>query len=130
MLGAAGSLTFLGSPSHTLDVLCTVQVAEFVLMCCHMPLPAAHYAALERQFSRPYGAPHRLDGEPLATAASGSALEAPAGAAPAASKPAEGAVGAGAAPAPAAPPLPDEWVYKDPQGVVQGPFPKQDIVEW
>jgi hypothetical protein len=22
------------------------------------------------------------------------------------------------------------WVYRDPQGMVQGPFPKQDIVEW
>ncbi len=25
---------------------------------------------------------------------------------------------------------PDAWVYKDPQGVVQGPFVKQDIMEW
>ena len=26
--------------------------------------------------------------------------------------------------------LGDEWVYLDPQGVVQGPFCKQDIIEW
>ncbi len=24
----------------------------------------------------------------------------------------------------------DEWCYKDPQGVVQGPFARQDIIDW
>lgn len=24
----------------------------------------------------------------------------------------------------------DEWCYKDPQGVVQGPFARTDIIEW
>jgi hypothetical protein len=34
--------------------------------------------------------------------------------------------------APPTPPkeLPDEWLYEDPQGNLQGPFPKNDILEW
>ena len=24
----------------------------------------------------------------------------------------------------------DQWVYRDPQGVVQGPFTKVDILDW
>ena len=31
---------------------------------------------------------------------------------------------------PAAAPPADEWCYKDPQGVVQGPFARQDIIDW
>ena len=34
----------------------------------------------------------------------------------------------------AAPPFPpaddQQWEYKDPQGKVQGPFGKEDIIEW
>lgn len=41
---------------------------------------------------------------------------------------ADGAGGAAAAAAPAPPA--DEWCYKDPQGVVQGPFARQDIIDW
>lgn len=29
-----------------------------------------------------------------------------------------------------APPPADEWCYRDPQGVVQGPFARQDIIDW
>jgi hypothetical protein len=32
--------------------------------------------------------------------------------------------------APAAAAASDEYVYKDPQGVVQGPFARQDIIDW
>ena len=51
------------------------------------------------------------------------------GAAPAAATTSSAAAAAAAAVAPA-PALADEWVYKDPQGVVQGPFARQDIVDW
>lgn len=35
-----------------------------------------------------------------------------------------------AAAQPAASQPADEWCYKDPQGVVQGPFARQDIIDW
>ncbi len=88
----------------------------------------SHYAALERQYSRPY-APTRAEEEQLQQQAAASEGVPAGGAAARGAKPVEASAQAPAPPAAAAPEL-DQWVYKDPQGVVQGPFPKQDIIEW
>ncbi|GAB4819102.1 hypothetical protein N2152v2_006148 [Parachlorella kessleri] len=87
----------------------------------------AHYAALERQYSRPYGVT-LPEGDHLQPAPSGGLPPQESGSTVGIKGAPQGQA-APAAPA-AAPAELDQWVYKDPQGVVQGPFPKQDIIEW